>query len=96
MPKILIVVVLLVLTSGKSSAGGPHLSFFEFTTTEGAPSLRSLQGWEPRSCIGLGFVRNWVRTAHPFARTKGAKGWGTHNRDRVRKTNATGGAPGTH
>src|ERR1700733_10088509 len=53
-----------------------HLSFLSWTqpTTEGAPSLRFLQGWEPRTHPSEGCVRG----THPFAQN--AKGWGTPSR----------------
>src|SRR6185312_11661738 len=48
---------------------GPTLSVVRATTNEGAPSLRSLQGWVPRT------HDLEVCGPHPFAQT--AKGWGT-------------------
>jgi hypothetical protein len=53
------------------------------TTTEGAPSSRSLQepalslskGWEPRTCASWNCVFVPVRGAHPCAQN--AQRWGT-------------------
>jgi hypothetical protein len=50
-----------------------RLCFLDTTPTEGAPSLRSLQGWELRTHASDGLE---VRVGtHPFA--KNAKGWGS-------------------